>query len=173
MVLPPAPFKKWRTCPRCLPASKKSPQNPSISLALRPETIRHPDKRSKLENGATCGLGIPGPSPLACGEPYATMATPSQRAMQASRPTHRSPSGVGAIFSIMQFSVASSFSPEGSWLRKTLLNRLIISAGYSDFSSGQVTTAGSGVLVLDLSYRPFRKSSCSFSGTYQIKPVKN
>src|SRR6516164_5658582 len=57
MVLPPAPFKKWRTCPRCLPASKKSPQNPSISLALRPETIRHPDKRSKLENGATCGLG--------------------------------------------------------------------------------------------------------------------
>ena len=56
MVLPPAPFKKWRTCPRCLPASKKSPQNPSISLALRPETIRHPDKRSKLENGATCGL---------------------------------------------------------------------------------------------------------------------
>ena len=58
MVLPPAPFKKWRTCPRCLPASKKSPQNPSISLALRPETIRHPDKRSKLGNDATCGLGM-------------------------------------------------------------------------------------------------------------------
>ena len=36
---------------------EKIPQNPPISLALRPETIRHPDKRSKLENGATCGLG--------------------------------------------------------------------------------------------------------------------
>ena len=35
---------------------EKIPQNPPISLALRPETIRHPDKRSKLENGATCGL---------------------------------------------------------------------------------------------------------------------
>ena len=36
---------------------EKIPQNPPISPALRPETIRHPDKRSKLENGATCGLG--------------------------------------------------------------------------------------------------------------------
>src|SRR6516165_12633392 len=35
---------------------EKIPQNPPISLALRPETIRHPDKRSKLENDATCGL---------------------------------------------------------------------------------------------------------------------
>jgi hypothetical protein len=31
-------------------------QNPPISLALPPETIRHPDKRSKLENDAICGL---------------------------------------------------------------------------------------------------------------------
>jgi|SRR6516165_2686838 len=36
---------------------EKIPQNPPISPALRPETIRHPDKRSKLENDATCGLG--------------------------------------------------------------------------------------------------------------------
>ena len=35
---------------------EKIPQNPPISPALRPETIRHPDKRSKLENDATCGL---------------------------------------------------------------------------------------------------------------------
>ena len=35
---------------------EKIPQNASISLALRAETIRHPDKRSKLENDATCGL---------------------------------------------------------------------------------------------------------------------
>ena len=39
---------------------EKIPQNPPISLALRPETIRHPDKRSKLENDATCGLGAGG-----------------------------------------------------------------------------------------------------------------
>src|SRR6516225_12321494 len=37
---------------------EKIPQNPPISLALRPETIRHPDKRSKLGNDATCGLGM-------------------------------------------------------------------------------------------------------------------
>ena len=36
---------------------EKKPQNPPISLALRPETILHPDKRSKLENDAICGLG--------------------------------------------------------------------------------------------------------------------
>ena len=36
---------------------EKIPQNPPISPALRPETIRHPDKRSNLENDATCGLG--------------------------------------------------------------------------------------------------------------------
>src|SRR5215468_5182695 len=35
---------------------EKIPQNAPMSLALRPETIRHPDKRSKLENDATCGL---------------------------------------------------------------------------------------------------------------------
>lgn len=37
---------------------EKISQNPPISLALRPETIRHPDKRSKLENDATCGLAL-------------------------------------------------------------------------------------------------------------------
>ena len=37
---------------------EKIPQNPPISPALRPETIRHPDKRSKLENDATCGLKL-------------------------------------------------------------------------------------------------------------------
>ena len=37
---------------------EKIPQNPPISPALRPETIRHPDKRSKLENDATCGLSF-------------------------------------------------------------------------------------------------------------------
>jgi len=37
---------------------EKIPQNAPMSLALRPETIRHPDKRSKLENDATCGLAV-------------------------------------------------------------------------------------------------------------------
>src|SRR6516162_6366001 len=39
---------------------EKIRQNPPISPALRPETIRHPDKRSKLENDATCGLADTG-----------------------------------------------------------------------------------------------------------------
>jgi hypothetical protein len=38
---------------------EKIPQNAPVSLALRPETIRHPDKRSKLEKDATCGLEKP------------------------------------------------------------------------------------------------------------------
>jgi len=36
---------------------RKNTQIPLISLALRPQTIRHPDKCSKLENDATCRLG--------------------------------------------------------------------------------------------------------------------
>jgi hypothetical protein len=35
---------------------RKNTQIPLISLALRPQTIRHPDKCSKLENDATCRL---------------------------------------------------------------------------------------------------------------------
>ena len=36
---------------------EKNIQIPLIRLALRPRTIRHPDKCSKLENDAICGLG--------------------------------------------------------------------------------------------------------------------
>jgi hypothetical protein len=36
---------------------EKPPQIPPISLALRPNPIRHPNKCSKLKNDAICGLG--------------------------------------------------------------------------------------------------------------------
>ena len=56
MVLAPAPIKKWRLCPRCLPASQKTSKSLLISFARLRQTISYPDKCSKLENDAKCGL---------------------------------------------------------------------------------------------------------------------
>ena len=42
---------------------EKHPKIPPISLALRTNTIRHPNKCSKLKNDAICGLGCEGAGP--------------------------------------------------------------------------------------------------------------
>ena len=60
---------------------RKNTQIPPISLALRPQTIRHPDKCSKLENDATCRLNQlwHGPScPDSNGHEMGGQAKPSQ-----------------------------------------------------------------------------------------------
>ena len=56
-VLAPAPAKKWRPCPRCLPALKDHPKSLLlVSLSDRTQFVIRTNAQ-KLKTYAICGLG--------------------------------------------------------------------------------------------------------------------